>query len=90
MEVILSKRFIKQAKKLGENKKHLRNKIDDGIIDFSRHVRKSKYYRKALKGNYFGFEELQIGGDIRILIRIRMKNNIAVFEQIGTHSQLGL
>ncbi|MBI5413987.1 type II toxin-antitoxin system YafQ family toxin [Candidatus Peregrinibacteria bacterium] len=44
--------------------------------------------RKKLKGDWYGYEELQVGGDIRIIFR--EKENIAVLEAIGTHSQLEL
>ena len=88
MEIIFSKKFTKQAKKIGENKKNLRSKINDVIIDFSEKFRASQYYRKKLSGNLQGYEELQVTGDIRIIIRVRIINNMIVFEEIGTHSEL--
>ncbi len=88
MEIIFSKKFQKQAKKIIENKTNLKNKINEVIIDFAQQFRKSKYWRKKLSGNLFGFEELQVGGDIRIIIRVRISKEQVVFEQIGTHSEL--
>lgn len=88
MEIIFSRKFKKQAKKIVENKKNLQEKINNCIIDFSEQVRASKYWRKKLTGSMFGYEELQIGGDIRIIIRVRISHNMTVFEQIGTHAEL--
>lgn len=90
MELIFSKRFKKQAQKLVENNQKLKQKINDCIADFSKYARDSKYYRKPLKGNWYGYEELQIGGDLRIVIRIDANNQRAVLEMIGTHAQLNL
>lgn len=89
MEIIFSKTFKKQAQKLVENRKNLKEKINDCIKDFSACGRQSPYYRKKLRGDWFGYEELQIGGDIRIIIKIRFKETEAVFEEIGTHSYFG-
>lgn len=88
MEIILSKTFQKQARKLVENKKNLKAKINDCIIDYSKFFKKSKYYRKPLKWNWIGFDELEIWWDIRIIIKIRITEDQTVFEQIWTHSQL--
>ena len=89
MEVVVSKNFKKQAKKIIKNKPKLKEKINHCIIDFSRNLKKSKYYRKKLKGNYYGYEELQIGEDIRVITRVNAKYDIIVFEEIGTHSFFG-
>lgn len=59
MEIIFSKRFQKQAKKLVENKENLKSKINECIIDFSQHIRSSKFYRHPLKGAWQGFEEFK-------------------------------
>ena len=90
MELVISKRFRKEARKMVENKPNLVVKIDDCLLDFAEHGRHSKYYRKKLKGNWHGYEELQIGGDIRIIMVIQETKNIATLERIGSHSQLGL
>ena len=90
MELIVSKRFRKNAKKMGEAKFKLKEKINICLIDFAKHGRRSKYYRKKLKGSWFGYEELEIGGDIRIVVRINENTTKAVLENIGTHSMLNL
>ncbi|MCD5382502.1 hypothetical protein LR002_00010, partial [Candidatus Gracilibacteria bacterium] len=69
-------------------RKNLKSKINLCIIDFQKNVRKSVFYRKKLTGNLIGFEELQIGGDIRILIKIRIEKGKTVFEQNGIYSEL--
>ena len=88
MEIIISRIFKKQAQKLVENKKALKEKINEVIVDFSGKGRRSNYYRKKLKGNYIGYEELQVGGDIRIVVRISFDEKKAVIQSIGSHSQL--
>ena len=88
MEIIFSKKFQKQAKKIIENKKNLKEKINFCIIDFQKNVRKSSFYRKKLTWNWIWFEELQIWWDIRIIIKIRIEKDKTVFEQIWTHSEL--
>ncbi|PCI25620.1 hypothetical protein COB57_00135 [Candidatus Peregrinibacteria bacterium] len=89
MEIIFSKTFKKQAIKLIQNRKNLKEKINECIIDFAQNIRSSRFYRKRLKGNLKNFEELQIGGDLRILIRMSIQDQMTVFEQIGTHSDFG-
>ena len=48
MELIFSKKFKKQAKKLVENRNNFKEKINECIKDFSINFRKSKFYRKKL------------------------------------------
>ena len=88
MEIIFSRKFKKQAKKLVENRKNLKEKINLCIIDFQKYWRKSQFYIKKLTWNWIWFEELQIWWDIRIIIKVRIKEWKAVFEQIWTHSEL--
>ncbi|HPO06063.1 MAG TPA: hypothetical protein PLQ36_03060 [Candidatus Gracilibacteria bacterium] len=90
MEVVLSKNFIKMAKKLVENNPKLKTKINSCIIDFAQNGKESIFFRKNLKGNLSNFLELQIGGDIRCFIRYNPSLDRAVFEKIGTHSQLNI
>ena len=90
MELIFSKKFKKQAKKLVQNKLNLKERINKVLIDFSKNKRNSMYYRKKLQGKYVGNEELQVGGDIRIIVRINAEDTKTVLRFIGTHSQLDL
>ena len=86
MEVVVSRRFKKQAQKIVKNKPKLKQKINDCIIDFSKNLERSKYYRKKLKGNYWGYQELQIGGDLRVWVRISSERKLIAFEEIVTHA----
>lgn len=88
MEIIISRLFKKQSQKLVENKPNLKRKINDCIIDYSKNFKKSKFYRKPLKWNWIGFDELEIWGNVRIIIKIRISEDATIFEQIWTHSQL--
>lgn len=90
MELIISRRFKKNAQKIIQNKQNLKKRINDCLVDFSAKGRSSDFYRKSLKGKWYGYEELQVGGDIRIIIRIHPNKKKAVIEDIGTHSQLNL
>ena len=90
MELIFSKKFQKNAKKLAESRKNLKEKINKSLIDFSKLGRKAMCYRKKLKGRYIGYEELEIGGDVRIIVRINKNKNKVILEDIGIHSSLGL
>ncbi len=90
MELIFSKKFQKKAKKLVEKRKNLKQKINLSLIEFAQKGRQASCYRKKLKGNLWGYEELQLGGDLRIIFRFNQKNNQAVLEDIGTHSSLGI
>lgn len=88
MELSFTKSFQKQVQNLTQNNHKLSNKILNCIFDFGQKGKKSKYYRKSLKGKHYGYDELQIGGDLRLIVRINEKQNHAVLIQIGTHSQL--
>lgn len=90
MELIFTKKFKKQAQKLGENKPNLKGKINECLKDFKQYGKQSKFYRKPLKYNWSGLDELQVEGGIRIIFKIRIIEGRTVLMQIGTHSQLGL
>lgn len=40
----------------------------------------------SLKGNYLGFYEFHLGGDL--LVAYYIENNVIILARIGTHSQL--
>jgi mRNA-degrading endonuclease YafQ of YafQ-DinJ toxin-antitoxin module len=88
MELISTKHFQKRVKKLIENKKHLKSKIDACLLDFAEKGKQSVFYRHRMQGDKKGLEELQIGGDLRIIIKILWKADMAYLLDIGTHSQL--
>lgn len=82
MELKFKKLFQKNAQKLVMSNQKLRDKIDDMIIDFSKHLFASSYYRKSLKGIGNNIHELQIGGDIRVIIEIIIRDDVIVFLNI--------
>lgn len=90
MELIFSKQFQKNAQKIAGSHKKKKEKINNCLLDFSRKGRTSNYYRKKLRGKWIGYEELEIGGDLRLIVRIHKNNQVAVLENIGTHSTLDL
>ncbi len=71
-----------------ENKKNLKVKIDKVLFDFQEFGRQSKFWRKKLKGNFIPQEELEISGDLRILMVISPDKKNAVLKNIGTHAEL--
>lgn len=89
MEVILSKRFIKQAKKVADGKPRRKEYINACIKSIAKDGRKSSHFRKEMKGEFLGYSEFQVGGDLRVLARFSSDKTRVVFEQIGTHSFFG-
>jgi hypothetical protein len=73
-----------------ENRKEwVREKIDATIKDFYKNTFKSQYYRKQLKW-YEDVHELEPWWDLRIIIQVKIKENICYFINIWTHSALNL
>ncbi len=70
MELIITKYFKKRAKKLTENRKSLQSKLDACLLDFAKKGRQSKFYRHKMKGDKKDLDELQIGGDVRIIMKV--------------------
>ena len=60
MELRFKKLFQKNAHKLVRGNDKLKDKIDDMIIDFSKNLFHSPYYRKPLRNNGENIRELQI------------------------------
>ena len=89
MEIIVSKRFRKQARILVQNRKNLKERLNRAIQELSEKGKKAGCYCKALKGNWYGYDELQLGGDLRIIARFHQSSERVILESIGTHSQLG-
>lgn len=83
MTVAYSKDFIKQAKKLNsELRKKLLQRIDLFINDPLDPVLRNH----ALKGKYKAYRSIDITGDMRALYL--QQNGEAIFDVVGTHSQL--
>ncbi len=90
MELIFKSKFKKNSQKLVRWNIKLKEKITFCINDFSSHVFHSKYYRKPLKNLWTNIHELQIGGDIRIIIELLIVEDKCYFLNIGTHTSLNL
>ncbi|MDD3144596.1 MAG: hypothetical protein PHV23_00635 [Candidatus Gracilibacteria bacterium] len=94
----LTKNFKKEVRDFVQNNSSLEDKIYDCILDFEKNLYLSKYYRKPLKNGEFkkfNLHELQIGGDFRIIIQIKISINkdgsyTCYFINFGTHSSLNL
>jgi addiction module RelE/StbE family toxin len=83
MQVSYSKNFIKQAKKLSPE---LRKKLHERIVVFCDNSLHPLLRNHALKGKYKKYRSIDITGDVRALYL--QKENEAIFDTIGTHSQL--
>ena len=82
MELKFKKLFQKNAKKLVQGNEKLQEKINHAIIDFATHLFDSQFYRKPLRGVGKDIHELQIGGDIRIIIEVILIHDTIIFLNI--------
>jgi len=90
MELIFKSKFKKNSLKLIRWNNKLKFKIEKCIIDFSKNIFRSIYYRKPLKNLWDNIHELEIWWDIRILIELIIIDEKCYFLNIWTHSSLNL
>jgi YafQ family addiction module toxin component len=83
MAVTYSKTFIKQAKKLHPK---LRKKLQQKIELFMSDPLDPTLRNHALRGKYKQYRSIDITGDVRALYL--QKDDEAIFDAVGTHSQL--
>jgi len=83
MDISYSKNFIKLAKKLRPD---LRHKLQERITLFSKNPLHPALHNHALKGKYKDYRSIDVTGDMRALYL--QKENEAIFDVVGTHSQL--
>lgn len=83
MTISYSKNFIKQSKKLNQE---IRKKLLERISLFSENPLHPLLRNHPLKGKYKNYRSIDITGDVRALYL--QKENEAVFDAVGTHSQL--
>lgn len=83
MIVGYSKNFLKQAKKLDPV---LRQKLQHCIQTFTENPLHPTLRNHALKGTYRSYRSIDITGDLRALYL--QQENQAIFDIVGTHSQL--
>jgi len=83
MNVSYSKLFIKQAKKLTPE---LRAKLLERTAVFGENPLHPTLRNHALRGKFKDYRSINITGDVRAIYLQR--ENEAVFDAVGTHSQL--
>jgi addiction module RelE/StbE family toxin len=83
MIVSYSKTFIKQAKKLSPE---VRKKLQERITVFCENPLYPTLRNHALKGKYKEYRSIDVTGDTRALYL--QKEDEAIFDIVGTHSQL--
>jgi addiction module RelE/StbE family toxin len=83
MTISYSKGFIKQAKKLNPE---TRKRLLERVAIFSDNPLHSVLRNHQLKGKYKEYRSIDVTGDIRALYL--QKENEAIFDMVGTHSQL--
>lgn len=83
MKVSYTKNFIKQAEKLPAK---LQAKVYEHIKLFRDNPLHPNLRNHPLKGKYTAYRSINITGDYRALYL--QKEDEAVFDKIGTHSQL--
>jgi addiction module RelE/StbE family toxin len=83
MNISFSKSFLKQAKQLGPAQ---REKLLERIDTFSNNPLHPTLRNHQLKGKYKEYRSIDVTGDIRALYLQRTDE--AIFDAVGTHSQL--
>lgn len=83
MTVSYSRNFLKRAKRLDAK---LRQRLTERIALFMTNPLDPQLRDHALKGRYKGYRSIDVTGDYRVLYLLR--GDEAVFDDIGTHSQL--
>ena len=83
MNISYSKNFMKQAKKLAPE---TRKRLIERIELFSDNPLNPILRNHALKGKYKEYRSIDVSGDIRALYL--QKEHEAIFDAVGTHSQL--
>jgi addiction module RelE/StbE family toxin len=83
-EVLFSKKFTKQYKKLSPA---MQSRFAAQLALWAREPMNRKLNHHVLVGELAGFHSINVGGDLRALYR-EYGNGIVIFEKIGTHSQL--
>jgi YafQ family addiction module toxin component len=83
MNVSYSKNFVREAKKLTPRQ---RQKLLERIALFSNNPLHPLLRNHPLKGKYKDYRSIDIAGDLRALYL--QKEDEAIFDTVGTHSQL--
>lgn len=84
MKIVFHRNFEKRYKKLSDN---LKRKVKEKNILFEKDPYDPVLNNHALKGKYLGYRSFNITGNIRIIYKF-LEKDIALFSEIGTHSEL--
>jgi addiction module RelE/StbE family toxin len=83
MKASYSKQFLRQYTKLPPK---IRQKTDERIMLWQSNPLNSQLRNHQLKGKYKQYRSIDITGDVRALYL--QNENEAIFDAVGTHSQL--
>jgi addiction module RelE/StbE family toxin len=83
MTISYSKNFIKQAKKL---KPQQRDRLQENLQKFASNPLHPDLRNHQLRGKHKAYRSIDITGDVRALY-LQLENE-AIFDTVGTHSQL--
>lgn len=83
MTVAYSKAFMKQAKRLSPE---LRQRLQERIVAFGDNPLNPILRNHTLRGKFKDYRSIDISGDVRALY-LQLGND-AIFDAVGTHSQL--
>jgi addiction module RelE/StbE family toxin len=81
--ISFSKSFLKLAKKLSPE---VRQRLQENLRVFSENPLHPRLRNHALKGKYKEYRSIDVSGDVRALYLQR--EDRAIFDAVGTHSQL--
>lgn len=84
MKIRFNRGFKKQYKKLSKKE---RDRVDGAIRLFSRDPFHLVLNNHSLRGDYFGFRSINIGGDLRAIYKL-ISDDVAYFTAVGRHSEL--
>lgn len=84
MMIIFQKSFEKRYKKLPDK---VKQKVKEKNLLFAKDPFDSILGNHALVGKYSGYRSINVTGDFRIVYKM-LNDDIALFVDIGTHSQL--
>lgn len=83
MKAGYSKQFLRQYTKLSPR---IRQKVDERILLWQKDPFNARLRDHQLKGAYKQYRSIDVTGDYRALYLTQ--NDTAIFDKVGTHSQL--
>jgi addiction module RelE/StbE family toxin len=83
MVISYTKAFLRQAKRLSPELKY---QLQERLAQFSSNPLTPALHNHALRGKYKNYRSINVTGDVRALYMQR--DDEAIFDAVGTHSQL--